>query len=125
MSFIRQPFDEFLGFDYERVDDRTVQVTLPIKPLYVNSVGVVHGGIISSLVDVAMSNLVDTEGGVQRAVTVDLHTTFLQGATGTKLVARARTVKQGRRMMYAECTVDDDKGQHVARAIGSFFMREK
>ncbi len=52
--FIQQPFDEFLRFNYERVSDTSLKVILPIQPLFLNSAGVVHGGVISSLTDVAM-----------------------------------------------------------------------
>ena len=124
MSFIKQPFDEFLGFVYERVSPNEVHVTLPLQPLHINSVGVVHGGIISALVDVAMSNLMDAdEAGVQQAVTIDLHTTFLQGAKGKSLTAAATIVKKGRTLMYADCQVVNDENLLVARATGTFFVR--
>ena len=124
MAFIKQPFDEFLGFEYERTAADRVLVRLPLRAIHMNSVGVVHGGVISTLVDVTMSNLIEAdENGVQRAVTVDLHTTFVTGAKGTELVAKAEIVKQGRAMMYADCRVFDAKNHVVARATGSFVMR--
>ncbi len=125
MSFIKQPFDEFLGFVYERVSPNEVHVTLPLQPLHINSVGIVHGGIISALVDVAMSNLMDAdEAGVQNAVTIDLHTTFLQGAKGKSLTAVATIVKTGRTLMYADCQVVNEENLLVARATGTFFVRK-
>ena len=54
MNIIKQPFDEFLGFEYERGSPTRMRVRLPVQPLHVNRAGVIHGGIISSLVDVAM-----------------------------------------------------------------------
>ncbi len=125
MNIIKQPFDEFLGFEYERVGPTKMRVTLPVRSLHVNSAGVIHGGIISSLVDVAMSNLLEaSDQGVQKAVTIDLHTTFIQGARGAKLVAEANVVKEGRTLLYADCRVMDEEGQIVARATGSFFIRQ-
>ena len=124
MSFITQPFDEFLGFQYERVSASVVRLVLPLQPIYFNSVGVVHGGVISTLVDVAMSNLVATDAdGVQKAVTIDLHTTFLQGAQGNALTAEAEISKQGRTLLYADCKVFDDQLQLVAKATGTFFIK--
>ena len=124
MSFITQPFDEFLGFQYERVSASVVRLVLPLQPIHFNSVGVVHGGIISTLVDVAMSNLVATDAdGVQKAVTIDLHTTFLQGAQGKTLTAEAEISKQGRTLLYADCRVFDDQLQLVAKAAGTFFIK--
>jgi uncharacterized protein (TIGR00369 family) len=122
MSFIKQPFDEFLGFEYERVKDGLVRLHLSIKPLYINSAGVVHGGVISTLADVAMSNLLEPdENGVQPAVTIDLHMTFLKGAKGNRMVAEASIVKTGRTMMYAECHIFNDEKELVAKAVGTFY----
>ncbi|WDL96425.1 PaaI family thioesterase [Alicyclobacillus sp. ALC3] len=123
MSFIEQPLDGFLGFTYERVSSSRVNVRLTLQPLHMNSVGVVHGGIISTLADVAMSNLVESDEGVQRAVTIDLHTTYLQPARGHQLVAEAQVAKQGKTLLYADCLVYDDEWQLVAKSSGTFFMR--
>ncbi len=125
MGFIKQPLDEFLGFQYSRVSPMSVKICLPLNPLHFNSVGVVHGGVISTLVDVAMSNLVDANNGVQTAVTIDLHTTFLKGAKGEALTAKANIVKQGRTLMYADCQVFNDENEIVARSTGTFFMRQQ
>ncbi|WP_255472948.1 PaaI family thioesterase [Planomicrobium sp. CPCC 101079] len=86
--FIRQPFDEFLEMKYERTTENSVKVTLPVNPLFVNSIGVIRGGIISALADVALFNTVvpDTKGK-QTVVTVDLSVTFLKAAKSDFLTA--------------------------------------
>ena len=43
--FIKQPFDEFLGFQYKRLDDGQVQIIMPVQDLFINSAGVIHGGL--------------------------------------------------------------------------------
>ncbi|GAX91262.1 PaaI family thioesterase [Effusibacillus lacus] len=125
--FIKQPFDEFLGLQYERVSDNRVKIRLPLKPLFINSLGYVHGGIISSLADVAMSNILQPdENGIQTAVTVDLKTSFLKPAQGTVLVADAHTFKIGKNLMHAECHIFDDQNEIVAKSNGIFFrIKEK
>ncbi|MET3697488.1 acyl-CoA thioesterase [Bacillus oleivorans] len=120
--FIKQPFDEFLGFQYKKIDEHNVHIRMPIKDLYINSAGVVHGGIISSLADVAMVNLVPAkEIGVQQALTVDLNVSFLRPATGSYLVAQARIEKQGRTLVHTECSIYDDKELLVARSKAILF----
>lgn len=119
--FIKQPFDEFLGFEYRWLNDGELELTLKIKELFVNSMGVIHGGIISTLADVAMSNLMPAnEGGVQEIVTVDLKTSFLRPAKGEFLRGKARVVKNGRKLLFAECEVYNDRGDLVAVANGIF-----
>jgi uncharacterized protein (TIGR00369 family) len=122
--FIKQPFDEFLELQYERIDDNQIKVTLPVKPLYLNSLGVVHGGIISSLADVAMSNVYSegNENGVQQLVTIDLKTSFLSPAKGEYLVARAFYSKQGKTIIHGECQIWNDQEKLVAKSNGIFYL---
>lgn len=120
--FIRQPFDEFLEIQYERITENSVKVTLPVKPLYVNSVGVIHGGIISTLAEVALCNTVaPDENGRQKVVTVDLNVTFLKRARSEFLTARAFAVKEGRSLTHADCIIHDDKDNVIAKAKAILF----
>jgi acyl-CoA thioesterase len=120
--FIKQPFDEFLGFEYKRVDDNNLQLRLPVQDLIVNSAGVVHGGVISSLADVAMSNLIPAnENGIQRILTVDLNVSFLKPATGSYLIANARIEKQGKTLIHTECLIFNDKQELVAKSKAILF----
>jgi uncharacterized protein (TIGR00369 family) len=122
--FIKQPFDEFLGFEYNKVDDNNLQLRLPIQDLFVNSAGVVHGGVISSLCDVAMSNLIPAnENGIQRALTVDLNVSFLKPAIGTYLIAKAQIEKQGRTLIHTECSIFNDKQELVAKSKAILFRK--
>lgn len=122
--FIRQPFDEFLEMQYERITENSVKVTLPIKPLYVNSVGTIHGGIISTLADVALCNTIaPDEDGKQKVVTVDLTVTFLKSTKSEVLTARAFAVTKGRNLTHADCLIYDDQEQAVAKAKAVLFNK--
>lgn len=122
--FIKQPLDEFLGFEYNRIDEDHVQIRLPIQDLFINSAGVVHGGVISSLADVAMSNLIQAdENGIQKALTVDLNVSFLKPASGTYLIADAKVDKQGRTLIHSECLIYNDQQELVAKSKGILFRK--
>lgn len=119
---IKQPFDEFLGLEYTKIDENNMQVTLPVQDLFINSAGVIHGGIISSLADVALSNLIGAnEEGVQQVVTVDLNVTFIKPATGTYLMAHSKIVKSGRTLIHTECSIYNDQQETVATAKAILF----
>ncbi|WLD92573.1 PaaI family thioesterase [Alkalihalobacillus sp. AL-G] len=121
--FIQQPFDQFLDLEYERINESRVKVNLPIKPLYINSLGVVHGGIISTLADVAMCNTIEPdEENQQKVVTVDLNVTFLKGAREQKhLIAFADLIKRGRTLSHAECLIYDEADNLIAKAKTTLF----
>jgi uncharacterized protein (TIGR00369 family) len=120
--FIKQPFDEFLGLQYERINENQIRIYLPLQPLFLNSLGVVHGGIISSLADVAMCNVPEGDTrGVQKVVTVDLKVSFLNPAKGEFLLADARIFKKGKNLIHSECLIYDDQNKLVAKANGILY----
>lgn len=121
--FIKQPFDEFLGLQYKRINDDQIKVFLPLRPLFLNSLGVVHGGIISSLADVAMCNVPEVDArGVQTVVTVDLKVSFLRPARGEFLQADARVIKKGKSLIHSECLIYNDQNTLVAKANGILYV---
>lgn len=121
-KFVDCPFDAFLKVEYERVSETNLKVTLPIEPLFLNSVGAVHGGIICSLADIAMGNVFGAdENNKQKMVTADLTTSFLKPAKGTFLVADAVVIKKGKTLNHIECPIYNDQNEMVAKAKGVFF----
>ncbi|USK35901.1 PaaI family thioesterase [Bacillus sp. F19] len=116
--FIKQAFDEFLSLEYTRVDFDQIKVKLPIVPLYLNSIGVVHGGIIATLADVAIGNLlpITNQECTQEVVTLDMNITYLEPATGEYLIAVASPVRIGKTIIHGECKIYDDKNNIVANS---------
>lgn len=122
--FIRQPFDKFLEMEYERTTENSVKVTLPIKELYIDSSGLIHGGIISTLAEVALCNTVAPDGhGRQQAVTVDLNVTFLKSSRSAVLTARAFAVKEGQNLVHADCLIYDDEDHVITKAKAVLFNK--
>ena len=118
---IENAFDDLLKCEYERISETNLKVTLPIQPLFINSIGGVHGGIICSLADIAVGNTFEVdENNRQTVVTVDLKTTFTKAAKGRFLTADARVVKKGRTLNHIDCFIYDENNNLVAKANGIF-----
>lgn len=116
--FIKQPFDEFLGFQGSK-DNNSLEIKMDIQDLFINSAGIVHGGVISTLADVSMCNLIPPDSqGMQQVVTVDLKISFLKPAKGEYLMARAQLTKNGRRLVFTDCQIYNDCDDLVAVAHG-------
>lgn len=120
-DFVDCAFDAFLKVKYEKISETNLKVTLPIEPLYLNSVGIVHGGIICSLADIAMGNTFGVdENNKQTIVTADMNTTFLKGAKGKYLIADSTIIKKGKRLSHVDCIIYDENNDVVAKAKGIF-----
>ena len=93
-----------------------------------NAAGYVHGGMISTLADIAMAVSVRTmvPAGV-RVVSFDLKLTFISAAKlGEPLRAVGRVIHAGGRTAVADCRVEGPGGKLVATASGTFaVIRDK
>jgi uncharacterized protein (TIGR00369 family) len=91
-----------------------------------NSLGTAHGGVIMSLLDVALCTAARTlhpeSVGV---VTIDLSTSFIGGGSGARLFAEARVLKDGRSMSFVEAEAKNEDGSLVAKAIATVRVRHK
>jgi len=73
-------------------------------PQHTNPLGLIHGGLITSIVDAAMGNAIRSLGIT--GVTVDLSVALIATArVGDTVVARGKVLKSGRSMIFAEAEV--------------------
>lgn len=87
-------------------------VELPLDDRHVNGVGGVMGGAIFTLADFAFAVAANT--GQPPTVTVDAAIHFMSAPHGTKLIATATMLKEGRSLCYCRVEVVDEEGRPVA-----------
>jgi uncharacterized protein (TIGR00369 family) len=120
------PFVAHLKILTEALGEGTARLSMPVEAHMKNSLGTAHGGVIMSLLDVALCTAARTlhpeSVGV---VTIDLSTSFIGGATGAKLLAEARVMKDSRSMTFVEAEAKNDDGSLVAKAIATVRVRLK
>ncbi len=103
-------------------------IEMRAAPEMANSIGVVHGGMISTLADSAMGRSLRTiKPAVVRQVSFDLKLNFISAARiGETLRATGRVVHAGRRTAVTECRVEGSGERLIATASGTFAIsREK
>jgi uncharacterized protein (TIGR00369 family) len=95
---------------------RTITGRFQPRPDHEGWEGIVHGGIVSALLDEAMVKLAAHLG--IRAVSAELTVTFkAPAASGKELLVRGRIIKEAKRLIEAEAAVE--QGQViVAEAKG-------
>lgn len=121
----RSRFHAWMGMRLERLEDGESEVVLEVGPDHVNLMGVLHGGVISSLGDAAtgIAMLAALDDGWSH-LTTSIQLTFLSpGRLGDRIVARGRVRKRGRRFGYAEADVERSDGTLLARATASFLIQ--
>ena len=89
---------------------------------WLNPLGLVHGGLLCTLMDTAIGVAVQTTQPVGRGfVTIELKVSYLKPVAhdGSELEARGRLLRAGRRIAFAEGHVYDAKGTLVGHATSS------
>jgi uncharacterized protein (TIGR00369 family) len=113
---------EPLGFEGEEY-----VVALSVRPRHLNIGGLVHGGVLCSLLDTAMARAFFMAGGGRTlsAATLEMKVNFLGPARGGRLEARGRVVHRTRRTAYVEGRVADGEGRLIARATATMMVFEE
>ncbi|MGC1523405.1 MAG: PaaI family thioesterase [Steroidobacteraceae bacterium] len=116
------PFIKDLGIDFVSADGGRAVIALELAPRHLNSWSVAHGGVLMTLLDVAMAvagrSLDPAAGG---GVTVEMKISFVQPANaGTRLVASGHAFHRSSSMAFCEGEVRDTNERLIAKGMGTF-----
>ena len=122
----RIPFVQHLKIHTDTLGKGTARLSVPVEAHLTNSLGTVHGGVIMSLLDVALCTAARTlhpeSVGV---ITINLSTSFIGAGSGTTLYADARVLKDGRSMSFVEGEAMNEDGTLVAKATATVRVLHK
>ena len=118
----RNPFNVWMGLQVTAVERHTVELRVSGRPEFIGTAALqrVHGGILSSLVDVACGYAVMATTGYGVS-TVDLHTDFHRGANPGELHINGQLIHRGKRLSCAQARIIDASGALVASGRGNFY----
>jgi acyl-CoA thioesterase len=116
------PFVSDLGVEFLAADAGRATIALQLKARHLNSWNVAHGGVIMTLLDVAMAvagrSLDPSAGG---GVTVEMKTSFVQpGFAGSRLTASGHAFHRSSTLAFCDGEVRDETGRLIARSMGTF-----
>jgi uncharacterized protein (TIGR00369 family) len=118
------PFLQHLKIQTDELGRGSARLSLPIERHLTNSLGTAHGGVIMSLLDVALCTAARTlHPDSIGVITIDLSVSFIGGASGARLLADARVLKDGRSMSFVEGEAKNEDGSLVAKAIATVRVR--
>jgi uncharacterized protein (TIGR00369 family) len=116
------PFIKDLGVKFVSAENGRAVIALDLAPRHLNSWSVAHGGVLMTLLDVAMAvagrSLDSTAGG---GVTLEMKTSFLQPANaGTRLIVSGHAYHRSNALAFCEGEVRDTEQRLIAKAMGIF-----
>ena len=113
----RSAAGNWLGFTLVKAERGRVEFSVPVRREMTNPFGGLHGGMMGVIVDECMGWAVVTLDLPVRYTTTGLHLDFLHSAMeGETVRAVAEIIRQGKRTIYAECSVYGESGKLIARS---------
>jgi acyl-CoA thioesterase len=124
-------FGDMIGATREEGGEGYARISLVLEEKHTNPNGVVHGGVLCTLMDEACGWAVMTVRGMEAMieaphVTVDMNVSFLSGARpGDRLVVEGRALRVGRTVAFAEAEVRRGEETLIAKGRFTFVVQSR
>lgn len=120
------PFAKLLGIKLDSVEAGDATLSLQIRDDFRQNAGVVHGGVIASLIDSATAfAILPLLNPNERSTTVDLTISYLRPLTAGSMVAHAKVLRAGQRLIVVSAELHDDAGNLAATALSTYMRLPK
>lgn len=118
------PFADLLGLRRATMEDGRCRFEATVRPGHMNPHGVVHGGVVYTLVDYAMGGAVTSRlAPGERCATLEIKINYLAPVSEGRIAAEAWVVARTARVAVLEARVQADGDRLVALATGSFYIQ--
>ena len=119
-------FGVLLGVRLDHLEDGCCRIRLPYRPELSRGDGVVHGGVIATLIDnagtIAAWSYADLPMEA-RGATVALAVNYLEGAMACDLIAEGRVMRRGRMLTVADVEVRNPDGLLIAKGPVTYKLK--
>jgi acyl-CoA thioesterase len=94
-------FYNLLGLELQLLAPGYAEIRVISTPQHTNGIGLIHGGLIISIIDATMGNAIRSLG--IKGVTADLSTSITAAVQlGDTIIARGKVLKAGKNLIFTE-----------------------
>ena len=125
-KFAYNHFPRLLGIEIDSIEPGCARLSVEVTEQLRQLAGVMHGGAIATLIDTAVAMaIVGASEPHARFTTVELKVNYLRPLKAGRVVAEARLLQDGRRIVVADCDVFDAQGKLAAKGLLTYIrLRE-
>jgi uncharacterized protein (TIGR00369 family) len=117
------PFASHLGIELVEKGNGRAVLRLALRPELMNSFEAAHGGVMMTLLDIAMALAARTlDPEAEGAITIEMKASFIGAGTGT-ITAEGRCLHLGKSVAFCEAQAKDAAGKLLASSSGTFMLR--
>jgi uncharacterized protein (TIGR00369 family) len=118
------PVHRLFGMQLESLAPGEATVVFTPRQELINASGVVHGGILATIVDSAILQAVRTLiGPDDRPTTLELKLNYVAPGTGASFRCVGKVVRVGGTVGVANAELVNDAGEPVVAALGTIFVK--
>jgi len=117
------PYPRHLRMELVSISVDQALVTLKTEQCHLQPFGIVHGGVLATLIDTAtfwsvFLRLPEDAG----LVNIDLKLNYLKSVSTGAMTAQGRCIRAGRSINYAEASVKDKEGNLIAHGTSTLMV---
>ncbi|WP_367649527.1 PaaI family thioesterase [Paenibacillus sp. NEAU-GSW1] len=116
----QQTFWGDLGCEVVRADGQKAVISLKAEQRHLNLLGIVHGGVLMSLIDNAMGLAVMLAYRDQKTVTANMNTHFLENTKKGTLYCEGSIMHRIGRTITLQASVTNEEGRLIAWGSGAY-----
>ncbi len=123
---VAPPLSKWLGGIVRDVQNDSISVEFEVSEQMTNPGGWLHGGMHAAIMDEVIGMTVASLDKEFHFVSVNLSIDFLGNVKlGSKVVAKATIIRQGRRIINAACEIHDINGKLLSRSTSNMGVTEQ
>jgi len=125
-SLYKGTYLEFLGFRLTEWKDGFARMEMPVRPEHRNTVGYLHGGVISSLLDIA--GAVSGSFGISEeyvSVTINLNCNFISPHRADIVIAEGELIRTTSSLFFAQARLLDSENNRLCATSTGTYKRQQ
>ena len=111
-------FPKLVGIEIDDIEPGRAKLSLEVGEKHRQLQGIMHGGAIATLIDTAVAfAIVGVSEPGAKFTTIEMKVNYLSPIIEGRVVADARLIRDGKRIVVAECDVFDAAGKMAAKGL--------
>lgn len=125
-KFETNHFPRSLGIELDSIEHGRARLSLEVRQQHLQLAGIMHGGAIATLIDTAVAfAIVGASTPGARFTTIEMKVNYLRPIREGRVVADARLIRDGRRIVVSDCDVFDSEGKLAAKGLLTYMRLDE
>src|SRR5258706_10208595 len=125
-KFETNHFPRSLGIELDSIEHGRARLSLEVRQQHLQLAGIMHGGAIATLIDTAVAfAIVGASKPGSRFTTIEMKVNYLRPIREGRVVADARLIRDGRRIVVSDCEVYDSEGKLSAKGLLTYMRLDE